>query len=103
MLIRIPREPVSPNKQTGKHWRAKPRLSQGWENDLWALSQVLKFEPLELREKRRLSVTRETPTARSFIRDTDNCYGAHKPLCDALKRLALIVDDSMDWLEIAPL
>jgi Holliday junction resolvase RusA-like endonuclease len=82
------------------HWRGRHRLSRDWERDIWVLSKLTVDTLLPL-TKRRLQVTRETPTRRQFIRDMDNLYGACKPLSDALKRLALIVDDSQKWLELA--
>ena len=99
MTIRVPRELVSPNKWNGRHWREKHRLSQGWEHDIWAIT-AMKPSGLPINTRRRVQVTREAPSRRKFIRDTDNLFGACKPLCDALKRLRLIVDDSVEWLEL---
>ena len=49
--------------------------------------------------KMRLTVERQVPTRRHFIRDDDNLRFSVKPLCDALKRGGYIYDDSRKWLE----
>lgn len=52
-------------------------------------------------EKRQVSVQRLVPHVRRFIRDDDNLVAAEKPLYDALKRLGLLKDDSVKWVERA--
>jgi hypothetical protein len=101
LVLRIPRQLHSPNFWNGMHWRAKHRLTKGWENDLWIVSMLPESGGKPATTRQRLQVTREVPSTRHFIRDTDNLYGACKPLSDALKRLGLIVDDSVAWLELA--
>jgi hypothetical protein len=51
------------------------------------------------KQRRRVTFTRIVPSARNFIRDADNLMFSVKPALDSLKRLGLIYDDSMKWLE----
>jgi hypothetical protein len=104
--LTVARELKSPNKWQGRHWRYKHRESQDWEVALWAAigavagcGSVRKPSERRLQERRRVSVVRQVPSLRNFIRDDDNLRFATKPLNDALKRLGLIHDDSRKWLE----
>ena len=50
-------------------------------------------------ERRRVTIVRCLPGRRNFCKDADNLMYTAKPLKDALKRLGLIYDDSMTWLD----
>jgi hypothetical protein len=97
MNLRIARELVSPNIWNGRHWRVKHRISQEWERDLWA---TLPRAAFLLAGRKRVSVTREVPSGRNFIRDDDNLRFSVKPLLDALKRRGLITNDSRKWIDL---
>ncbi len=119
IVLRIPRELPSPNTWNGRHWRYKHQLSQTWEQELLyasfemaagvtghagsgafsalaVLAQAKRSGP----SRKRVSVTREVPSARHYIRDDDNLRFSVKPLLDALKRLGYIRNDSRKWLEL---
>lgn len=120
LRLRIPRELVSPNKWNGHHWRIKHRISQDWENaivsavcDVFVSTnggidfpnalmaacgprKVLGYDAGRVR----VSVTREVPSGRNFIRDDDNLRFCVKPLLDALKRQGYIRNDSRKWIEL---
>jgi Holliday junction resolvase RusA-like endonuclease len=122
MTLRIPRELVSPNQWNGRHWRVKHRISQEWEVEIgwavvalqarqhggaaasttaglmqWAQGRAI---PMPVPARVRVSVTREVPSGRNFIRDDDNLRFCVKPLLDALKRQGYIKNDSRKWIEL---
>lgn len=120
ITLRVQRELVSPNKWQGRHWTIKHRLSQDWEKalggglcDLY----VAAGERLNLvaavtamsgptwatgyeAGRMNVSITREVPSGRNFIRDDDNLRFSVKPLLDTLKRLGYIRNDSRQWIEL---
>lgn len=121
LTLRIPRELASPNTWNGRHWRVKHRMSQEWENAVGgAMIDVFMarsgqrldfFNALgaSLGPKKwigyeapkiRVTITREVPSARNFIRDDDNLRFCVKPLLDALKRQGYIRNDSRKWIEL---
>jgi hypothetical protein len=120
LKLRIQRELVSPNQWNGRHWRVKHRISQEWEhalgtalldqftskggkvgifNALGALTGPKKWIGYEAGFVR-VSITREVPSGRNFIRDDDNLRFSVKPLLDALKRQGYIKNDSRKWIEL---
>ncbi len=116
IVLRVPRELPSPNVWNGRHWRFKHQLSQTWEKELqhatyhaadvrsfvsW-LQVALLFQAAKKNgvSRRRVTITRETPSARSFIKDDDNLRFSVKPLLDALKRIGYIRNDSRKWLDL---
>lgn len=114
LTLAIPRELKSPNRWNGCHWRVKHRESQEWEMEIavslltkraqrnvWAVLVAMNAVPPKrvCTERRRVTVTRQVPSVRNFIKDEDNLRFATKPLNDALKRLGLIKDDNRKWLE----
>lgn len=122
MTLRIPRELVSPNKWNGRHWRVKHRISQDWQQEIdWAvivmqtqafgakagesvlgLKQWAAGRQIEMPvpQRMRVTVVREVPSGRNFIRDDDNLRFSVKPLLDALKRGGYIKNDSRKWIEL---
>jgi Holliday junction resolvase RusA-like endonuclease len=102
LTLRIQRELVSPNQWNGRHWRVKHRISQEWEQELgWMALQWLREQrEIAATSRMRLTVTREVPSGRNYIRDDDNLRFCVKPLLDAVKRLGLIKNDSRKWLEL---
>lgn len=100
MILRVPRELVSPNKWNGKHWRTKHRLTQAWEQDIAWLARAQRLEPPATPGRCRVAVTRETPNGHHWIRDDDNLRFCVKPLLDALKRSGYIKNDSRKWLDL---
>lgn len=114
LVLHLRRELKSPNTWNGRHWRFKHRESQEWEQFVWvALAKMARAKDVigvltvmnalpprrVCAEKRRVTITRQVPSSRNFIRDDDNLRFAVKPLNDALKRLGLIHDDNRKWLE----
>lgn len=102
MILRIPRRLESPNTWQGRHWRYKQQLTRVWEQEiayvalpatgcLWIARPVPTTRML-------VTVERDVPSRRNFIRDDDNLRFAVKPLLDALKRQCLIRDDSRRWI-----
>lgn len=116
LVLRIPRELVSPNTWNGRHWRYKHRLSQIWEQELFytpvtgsdgrSLLGASLMEWLLARARqsgvprKRVMVTREVPSARNFLCDDDNLRYTVKPLLDALKRRGFIRNDSRKWIDL---
>jgi hypothetical protein len=99
LSMRIPRQLVSPNVWNGRHWKVKHRISQEWQRDIWAVrggANVVANHG----GRQRVTVIREVPSGRNFIRDDDNLRFSVKPLLDALKRLGLITGDSRKWIEL---
>jgi hypothetical protein len=115
----IPRKLSSPNMVRGYHWRAWRRETVEWQMlirgastpaalNAWSVITgmerkldkrgLFKFKEIRRKERRRVTVIREVPNARHFIRDDDNLRFATKPLNDALKRLGLVYDDSRHWM-----
>jgi hypothetical protein len=108
LTLKIPRRLESPNTWNGRHWRVKHQLSQIWEGEIlygnhWGdgvEGVVLTFDGDGNQTQRvRVTVERQVPSARNFIRDDDNLRFAVKPLLDALKRQGYIRNDSRKWLE----
>lgn len=110
--LTVERELKSPNRWQGRHWRYKHRESQEWEQAVWTSIAVLggarslrdcllaqNADKRVCQGRRKVSVVRQVPSLRNFIKDDDNLRFAVKPLNDALKRLGLIHDDSRKWLE----
>lgn len=119
LTIRMPRELVSPNQWNGRHWRVKHRMSQDWEHEIGLAVMLTRFNGKNPglmnaigcsmgpkhwvgyeTPKMRVSVTREVPSGRNFIRDDDNLRFCVKPLLDALKRQGYIRNDSRKWIEL---
>ena len=114
LTLRVPRELVSPNKWNGRHWRVKHQISQDWEQDItWSVAAhgrglVAAIEAIRGPGKSvgyvpgriRVTIAREVPSYRNFIRDDDNLRFCVKPLLDALKRQGYIRNDSRKWIEL---
>lgn len=117
-VFRIARELKSPNSWNGAHWTVKHRESQEWERLLtiavFTGGQAQRFSDcavflLALKSQReamtaepqrlRVTIERHAPSERHFIRDDDNLAFTSKPVCDALKRLGYIHNDSQKWLD----
>ena len=114
LVLRVPRGLKSPNVGRGAKWYGRHKETKAWEIDIWAAvmtragaRSVLDVLTLDGRlnhasarkERRRVVVTRVVPSARNFLKDSENILFSLKPVNDALKRLGLIYDDSMKWLE----
>jgi hypothetical protein len=116
LTLKIPRRLESPNTWNGRHWRVKHRISQEWFGCLggalrvWlmtcgkpvkhALDDIWEMQGGGMASRPlRVTVERQVPSARNFIRDDDNLRFAVKPLLDALKRQGYIRNDSRKWLE----
>ena len=116
----IPQRLTSPNETRGHHWRTRHRQTKTWEVELFSATSYLPRFPWRLiertetrrdrngkyrifterrRERRAVTIVRCLPSARNFCRDSDNLAYTAKPLKDALKRLGLIYEDSMLWLD----
>lgn len=117
LVLRIPRRLESPNASRGAHWRVRHRISQTWEEEIWAAVArqtgartpvevlvcmnaipALKRNPASI-GRQRVTIERHVPSRRNFIKDDDNLAFCAKPVNDALKRLVYIRDDSRKWLE----
>lgn len=110
MTLKIPRRLDSPNRWQGRHWRVKHRLTTEWQNAVWIQAAIVSGPPTLQDvvsrhlggtdiQKVRVTVERQVPTRRNFIRDDDNLRFSVKPLLDALKRQGYIKNDSRKWLE----
>ena len=115
----LPMRLDTPNKRRGHHWSARHKETKAWELVVRAIANVNlqawslirdtttrrdalgQHRIIESRrkERRRVTVIRQVSGADGLIRDSENLHFALKPLNDALKRIGLIYDDSMDWLE----
>lgn len=111
LTLKIPRRLDSPNVWQGRHWRFKHRLTQQWESAVWIQAAMATGQRVTLqdvvsqhlggseRRKVRVTIERQVPSRRNFIRDDDNLRFASKPVLDALKRRGYLYDDSRQWLE----
>jgi hypothetical protein len=91
--LTIPDVPPSLNVSRNLHWAAKARLRDNW---ILLIRSQLKGRYLKPIVKMRCLVT--LCHARPY--DSDNAYGACKPLVDALKHWKLIYDDNGDYLDL---
>lgn len=101
LVIRVPRRLQSVNGGLRAMWHVRHQQTKAWEQDIWALTQGMEGVKALPRTRRRVVITREVPSTRDFIRDTDNLFAACKPLCDALKRLDYLCDDAAQFLDLA--
>lgn len=107
--FKIARKLDSPNTWRA-HWSLGHNLMKWW---LGAFTRALavnagfhsmaRFQaeghmPFRPEVKMRVTVTRQVPSTRNFIRDDDDLRYTTKPLNDALKHAGLIYDDSREWL-----
>jgi hypothetical protein len=103
LTLKMPRRLESPNTWNGRHWSVKHQISQEWEAHLvwasWTQAGDYRRMALDAPKRRRVTVERQVPSGRNFIRDDDNLVFSTKPLRDALVRQGLIHDDSRKWLE----
>jgi hypothetical protein len=108
LVFRVARKLDSPNAWR-KHWTLGHRLMKWWLRAFTtALATNGGFEsmaryqaegqmpPVKFRMK--VTVIRQAPSRRNFIRDDDDLRYTTKPLNDALKHAGLIKDDSRRWL-----
>lgn len=114
--FRIQRALRTPNEFLGMHWREKSRERKRWQacllnavvaavgvahtQRLLKVNDVLPGCTGGCLERRRVTVTRQAPSRRRFIRDDDNLRFAVKPLLDGLKHLGLIRDDHRKWIDL---
>jgi len=89
----IPGVPASLNKTQRMHWARRRKMNMAWM--LLVRSQMPEFV-LHPFVKVRCRIT----LAHSRAFDTDNLYGACKPLIDALRHWKLIFDDTPEYLDL---
>ena len=113
LVFRVARRLDSPNEWR-LHWSRGHKLTKWWEHafetaiaidrghpSLAALRLDAGLAPGAPVGRRRVTVTRQVPNKRNFIRDDDDLRYTTKPVNDALKRLGLIRDDAREWLDQA--
>lgn len=93
MRMEIKAVPPSLNKVLRMHWRARKQL-----NDAWIMLVRSEMPEIYLKPIVKMRCTVVLAHSRHF--DYDNAFGAVKPLIDALKRWALIFDDSPEYLDL---
>lgn len=107
LVFRVSRKLESPNAWRYS-WVLGHKLTKWWEH---ALGEALLVAPRAIRtrvqqwqrqtppRRCRVTVTRVVPAPSHFIRDGDNLRMTTKPVNDALKRLRLLFDDRLTWLD----
>lgn len=117
LAFQIQRELRSPNRFLGMHWREKYRERKRWQAALTnAVVESLGLPAAQQRLspasglpgatgvrthiRQRVTLERQAPSRRRFVRDDDNLRFAIKPILDALKQLELIFDDRRTWIEL---
>ena len=107
--FRIARKLDSPNVWRA-HWSLGHTLMKWWLRaftnalavgagfDSMARFQAEGHMPFRPEVKMRVTVTRQVPHTRNFLRDDDDLRYTTKPLNDALKHAGLIYDDSREWM-----
>lgn len=95
MILEIPRVPSSPNYLRGKHWRVRWRESKLWNEEVGlAILQAKHREPPYQRAQ--VTINRRS---RGQL-DDDNLWGSVKPVIDALRHAAILVNDSPDHIKL---
>ena len=115
----LPMRLDTPNKRRGGHWSTRHKETKAWEHIVRAIANVniQRWSLIEdtairrdncgkhriveqrRRERRRVTVVRQVSGVDGLIRDHENLHFAMKPVNDALKRIGLIYDDSMEWMD----
>lgn len=88
----IPRVPPSLNRN--KHWAAKHREMKTWMLEIKAAGG-------KQQAKGKMRVTITLHNARQY--DSDNAWGACKPILDAMKAWGLIIDDRASCCDLTVL
>ena len=93
MKLHIPALPPSLNKTSRMHWRAQRRLNDN--RRLWIRAYLPEYylKPI-VRMRCKITLHHSRPY------DTDNAYGAVKPVVDALRAWQLIFDDTKEYLDL---
>ena len=92
LILRISRGIRSLNFFLGRNWRVKHRETKIWETEIWA---ALNGRVPKAKGKMKVLIVSHRPREL----DKDNLIGGAKLVCDAMKRLGLIVDDNPEFLE----
>lgn len=111
MTFRVARKLDSPNSWRA-HWSIEHTLRKWWEGAFTTAIAVsggfgslarMRIDGQMPRVDHRVKLTliRQVPSTRNFIRDEDDLYFTRKPVNDALKRIGLIRDDRREWLDQA--
>lgn len=109
--FRIAKKLDSPNVWRA-HWGIGHQLMKWWLSAFTtALAVNAGFDSMgrfiaegqmpRVRCRMRVTVIRQVPNRRNFLRDDDDLRYTTKPLNDALKHAGLIYDDSREWMEQA--
>lgn len=108
--FKIARKLDSPNVWRA-HWALGHNLMKWWLNAFttaiavnagyhsMARFQLEGHMPFRPQVRMRVTVTRQVPSSRNFLRDDDDLRYTTKPLNDALKHVGLIYDDAREWLD----
>lgn len=95
IILEIPRVPSSPNYLRGKHWRVRWRETKLWNEEVGlAILQARHQDPP-------YPLAQVTIDRRSRGElDPDNLVGSVKPVIDALRHAAILVNDSPDHIKL---
>ena len=101
--IRIDMVPPSLNKYLRMHWAVKKKLRWNYQHLLLlALADAVIDEPEKDNPppKMRVQINVHSKGATARRLDIDNLYGSVKVLCDAMRDVGLIRNDSPRWLDL---
>jgi len=96
MILEIPRVPASPNYLRGKHWRVRWREYRLWNEEVGIAILQTRDKPSAPYERAQVTIHRRS---RGKL-DKDNLYGSVKPVVDALRHAAIIVNDTEDHIQL---
>jgi len=86
----------TPSQNQIKNWWKLRNQTKKYECELKNCGLILKSKKINLKEKKRVEITRYSP---SKLLDFGNLVGGCKPLLDAMKNVGLIYDDSIAYIQ----
>lgn len=119
--IRLPHRLESPNKMLHANWRQRTSDKQAWHARLLSAiadsvsesvpalasrdggpyeALIAAFGLMPVRDRRKVTIERQVPSSRNFIRDRENLVYSCKHLMDQIRRAGFVRDDSMKWIDL---